>query len=328
MQSSFLRGAVGRDIRHQRALGPIKADGLGDRRRDFLHRHADIGAGDLAVRHNLVHHFAGQIHRHRETNALIATGAGRQNGRIDADQLTAVVHKRAAGIARIDGGIRLDEVFVVFNAHVRPACGADDSHGDGLSDSIRIADRQNFIAHLQFRRVADGDCRQVRGVDLDHRDIGLGVGADDLGFEFAAVGKSDADVRGAVDYVIVRENVAIGTDNDARTEAAFTMGLRRLGCTALPSTAAEELAKQIGFVTLPELAHAGRGFHHLRSRNFDDCRHGGLGRRGHGQTRGALIGVRQFQVDVSGVDAGMSRDQTPAKQHHSGRGLQPRFGCV
>ena len=53
------------------------------------------------------------------------------------------------------------------------------------------------------------------GVDLEHRDVGLRVAADDLGGQFAAVVEADEDLVGVAavlvaDDVVVGEDVAVG----------------------------------------------------------------------------------------------------------------------
>ena len=56
-------------------------------------------------------------------------------------------------------------------------------------------------------------------VDFQHGDVGFGVASDHLRGEFALVSKRDFDVGGAVNYVIIRDDVAVGADDHAGTEA-------------------------------------------------------------------------------------------------------------
>ena len=67
--------------------------------------------------------------------------------------------------------------------------------------------------------VAEGDHRQPVEVDLQHRDVGLGVGADQPGLGLAAVRQLHLDVVGALDDMVVGEQVAFGRDDHARAEA-------------------------------------------------------------------------------------------------------------
>ena len=52
-----------------------------------------------------------EVARHGEADALIAAALAEDAG-VDADQLAARVDQRAAGVARVDRGVGLDEVFV------------------------------------------------------------------------------------------------------------------------------------------------------------------------------------------------------------------------
>ena len=68
----------------------------------------------------------------------------------------------AAGIARIDGRIGLDEELIIRNADLRARECRDDALRHGLPDAERIADREHQIAHLQRFRIAELEtCRSV-----------------------------------------------------------------------------------------------------------------------------------------------------------------------
>ena len=53
------------------------------------------------------------------------------------------------------------------------------------------------------------------GIDLEHGQIGALIGKHELGFEFALVGKDDADVGAALDDVIVGDDDAARIDDHA-----------------------------------------------------------------------------------------------------------------
>ncbi len=59
----------------------------------------------------------------------------------------------------------------------------------------------------------------VAGVDLEDREIGLRVGADDLGRPARAVSQENLDLVGALDDVIVGDDDAVGADDEAGAEA-------------------------------------------------------------------------------------------------------------
>ena len=63
------------------------------------------------------------------------------------------------------------------------------------------------------------------GIDLEHRDVGVGIAADDLGLELAPVEQPDRDLLGAFDHVVVGEDVAVGRDDEAGAAALLDLGL-------------------------------------------------------------------------------------------------------
>ena len=85
---------------------------------------------------------------------------------------------------------------------------------------------------------------QVLGVDLDDGEVGQLVGADELGSEDAAVIEGDAHLDGAVDDVVVGDDVAIGRDDDAAADAVLDLRLR--GGLHAPRARAEELREARG----------------------------------------------------------------------------------
>src|SRR6202012_433583 len=103
---------------------------------------------------------------------------------------------RAARITGVDRSVGLNEVFVLFDSEVSPTGGADNAHGDGLAHAEGIADSQRIVADLDFRGVANGDARQVGRIDLQDREIGLWIRADDLRLELPLVSQCDLDLAG------------------------------------------------------------------------------------------------------------------------------------
>ena len=60
-----------------------------------------------------------------ETNTLVTPGCA-QDSRIDPHKLSSYIHQGAAGIAGIDGRIRLYEILIISYADIGPSCGAHD----------------------------------------------------------------------------------------------------------------------------------------------------------------------------------------------------------
>src|SRR6185369_1837619 len=94
------------------------------------------------------------------------------------------------------------------------------------------------LARMELRGVAPGHCGQVVRIDLDDGEVGQFVGADDLSREYAAIMQSDLDLRGAVDDVIVSNDIAIGGDDDSTSNAMLQRLL--LGCYVASATGVAE----------------------------------------------------------------------------------------
>ena len=111
-------------------------------------------AMDAPLVDQLRHHVARHVRRNREPDPDVAARR-RQDLRVDADQLAARAHQRAAGVALVDRCIRLDEVLERTVAHSGGAAlRADDAHRDRLADAERVAERQDDVADLHLVRVA------------------------------------------------------------------------------------------------------------------------------------------------------------------------------
>ncbi len=149
------------------------------------------------------------------------------------------IDQRAAGVAWVDGGIGLNEVLVVLDAETAASCGTHDSHRGRLADAERIADGENDVAHLHLGGIADRKRGQARGIDFDHRHIGLRIGADELCRELPIVAEENLDIGGAIDDVVVGEDRSIGGDNHAGTQAVLALRTR------LPRLWAELVAEEL-----------------------------------------------------------------------------------
>ena len=198
-----------------------QAELLGDVGGERIGGDADEAARDGAGLDQAVHDAAREIDRDGEADADVAVRSG-EDGGVDADEPAAGVDERAAGVARVDGGVGLDEILVagdlVEDADA-PAGGGDDAHGDGLADAERVADGEDHVAHAELVAVGQGDGGQVLGLDLDDGDVGLRIGADDLGGELAVVVEQHLQLVRPLDDVVVGDDVAVGGDDDAGAEA-------------------------------------------------------------------------------------------------------------
>ena len=70
----------------------------------------------------LVHDAVSHVDRDSEADADVAAAA-REDGGVDADQLASQIDERAAGVARIDRGVGLDEILVAVRIDSRSGTG-------------------------------------------------------------------------------------------------------------------------------------------------------------------------------------------------------------
>ena len=152
---------------------------------------------------------------------------------VDADHLAARVEQRAARVAVVDRGVGLDRVVdreAVRRLHL-PVQGADDAARDGLLEPEGAADRDHAVADLHAARVAERERvkKRLRRVDLDHGEIGRRVGADDRRLVGVAVPEPDRHRLRAVDDVVVRDDVAVRVDDEARALRTAARCCRRTG---------------------------------------------------------------------------------------------------
>src|SRR5204863_2537226 len=114
-------------------------------------------AHHTAVFHEALHHGAREVHRHGETNALVAA-AVTEDGGVDANQSPFRIDERATGITRVNGRVGLNHVFVI-ETQAATTRGADDAARDGLADAERIANREHHIADFELVTVREFDGR-------------------------------------------------------------------------------------------------------------------------------------------------------------------------
>ena len=93
----------------------------------------------------------------------------------------------------------------------------DHARGQRAVEAVGRADGVGRVADLDGVGVAERERRQplATGADLEQRDIGRGVGADDLRGLPRAAADRDLDRRRAVDDMVVGDDVAVGGDDEA-----------------------------------------------------------------------------------------------------------------
>ena len=177
----------------------------------------------------MVHYRTHHVRRYGETDTDVATGRREDRG-VDTHQIAGQIDERPPGIARIDRCIRLNKIFVALDAQATTPERADNAARHRLIEPKGVAYGDDKIAHPQRAGVAEIDLGELDWVDLDHRQIYLGIVADNLGGKDTSVRQRDFDFVGPLDDVIVGDDVAKGgIDDDAgpRTVGApITAALR------------------------------------------------------------------------------------------------------
>ena len=140
------------------------------------------------------------------------------------------IHERAAGIARIDRRIGLNEVLIRLGIVVGAAERADDAGGHRVTERKRIADREHEVADFGLTRVRERHFDEIFRVDLQHRHIGGFVAADDLRLELPIVEQRDGDLVGVFDDVCVGDDVAVLRVDDDAGSGALKLTLPRARC--------------------------------------------------------------------------------------------------
>ena len=203
------RSFVGGFGHHQRAAAARNLEHLG-----FVggQRTDDAGKSGVAPARrpetqigNRLHH---QVDRHREADADVGTGTGRVDRGVDADDVAAAVEKRAARVARIDGGVGLQ----VRRGAVAKALGVrNNPAADGIGIAPeRIADGEGFIAGLHPAGVAEYRLRHLVTVfELENGDVVSRGCIDDPG---GNAGGAIPATRKNLDQRRIFDNVVVGPD--------------------------------------------------------------------------------------------------------------------
>src|SRR5882757_2283586 len=243
--AGFDAGRLGRslvfDACDQGAARRLDVEALGDLVRHGLDAHAEPAAAKFAELLKLRHHAGDRLGGHGKADADRAAG-GRNDQRVDADDFAVEVEQRTAGIAAIDRGVGLD-VAVVGAGRDIAVLRRDDARGHRATEAERIADRDYPFAEPELVGIAELHRRQLpRRLELQHRQIGLLVDADDVGLDLGAVIHDDVDLVGVGDDVVVGDDDAGGIDDEAGAER---VGLARLQIAATALAAATAVLEEV-----------------------------------------------------------------------------------
>ena len=200
---------VGLDLRQQGAQLVFDAGDhrMPSRYRRRLARHADIGAPDIPVADDFGQHELRGVAGDRKANALRAA----DDGGIDADHLGAGRHQRAAGVAGIERGVGLNDVFDRPATHRADRAAQRRHHARRHTrfEAERIADRDHQLAAAQVFGIAERSVTQIaRAVGAEQCEIGVGIDAEHacIGDDAFIVTQPDR-FRGS-DHVVAERNIA------------------------------------------------------------------------------------------------------------------------
>ena len=185
------------------------------------------GDAEVRARHVAFLHDSGDDALHgvrRDGEADAFDAVGNNLGTVDADDLAVHVDERAAGVARVDGGVGLHELDARVTVAERAVEGADNAarHAALELKAHRVADGNDGLADDRRVGVAEVGCRQVAVIDLHDGEVRERISTDELARQAAAVGQRDDELARAVDDVVVRYDVALAAvvlEDDAGTDA-------------------------------------------------------------------------------------------------------------
>ena len=149
---------VFRHLHHQRTPRAVEPKGFSEILVHILNGHAQPAPGHPALRFQLVNDIAHDTDRNRKRQADGAAAA-REYLRVHPDHLAVEVEQGPAGVAGVDGHIRLDEghvIFIVLGWQAAPL-GADDAGGDRVVQTKGRTDGQHPLPHFQVIVAGEGE---------------------------------------------------------------------------------------------------------------------------------------------------------------------------
>ena len=220
-----------------------------------MNDHSELSPGHGAALTQLGLDVLDHIHGDGETDPHGATAAA-EDGRVHSDHLPIKIDKWPAGVARVNGGVGLNEIGVIDNTDIAAAAGAYNACRDGVRQAEGVANGQYPFAHLDDVGISKPERGQAVCLDFDQRHVRFGVAADQFGFKFAAIGKLHCDlaVFEVSHDMVVRHDVPARVDDETASLAhgGFAGHLEssrrtsaRLGLAAAEAPRAEEELEQI-----------------------------------------------------------------------------------
>ena len=194
---------TGLNLGHQNALVDLDLELLSQRLRYRLDGHPEICPVDRAGRFQLTAYPLGEVRGNSEAHTLV-TAATAGDRRIDADDVSVEVDQRATAVARVDGGVRLDEILTVGDANSALFC-TDDSRRDRAFQPERFTQGQDPLADFNFVAVAEpGRRKRACALDAKKGQVGFRIRLDVNRLEFPSIVQTDHDFAATGNDMVVR----------------------------------------------------------------------------------------------------------------------------
>src|SRR4029079_12953963 len=128
--------------------------------------------------------------------------------------LAIEVECRAAGVAAVNGCVDLH--IVVGTRTDVAALRRHDAGRHGAAETERVAHRDHPVTdpRLLLSELYVGE--SLRRLDLEQREVGALIGADQLRLVFGVLVEADLDLATAIDHVVVGDDVAVRRDDETR----------------------------------------------------------------------------------------------------------------
>src|SRR6202049_1775734 len=189
---------------------------------------ADIAVAHLAILNETLDGWLYNLRGNGKSHAGKTAGLGDQKG-CDAHDFALGIDQRAAGVARVDSRVGLDELArrtAVSGEGVGTVQRADNAARHGKAESQWIAECEHGLARMQLGGISQRHAGQVASFNLDDGKIRERIRADELRRQDSTISHGDPNVHCPVDHVVVSHDVAIGRNNDAAAQTVLNLGLR------------------------------------------------------------------------------------------------------
>ncbi len=174
----------------------------------------------VAVLHDLVKAGSRHVAGHRKADSLTAAGLGQDEG-VDSHHAALRVDQRASAVAGINRRIGLDVGHRIVRLQ-QARGGTDDAHAHRALKAQWISQREHQLPLTQLARIAQDQHWKAGFFDLDHRQVGFTIHADQFGGHrrfrqapAAGIVQLYFNLHGVSDDVVVGENQTVLRKNHA-----------------------------------------------------------------------------------------------------------------